>query len=390
MLLANLLAQIAFGLIAMTICLPSMQEWGALFGASQAQVQLTFSGFVVAYGLFQLVHGPLSDRVGRKAVLMLGIACLGAGSLLAALAPNLDVLIAARVLQGIGSAAGAVAGRAMVQDQFAGAQRTKVMAYVGMAMGLSPPFSAVIGGQMHVRFGWQSNFYLIATMALVMLVAAWRGLPTRKPAAAPAQHWLTGMLAAYLTLLREKTLVLYVLLLSSTTAAFYAFLAGAPIVLRSYGVGPDGIGWYLMVIPLSYMTGNFLTSRLIHRKGERRVMVWGQIATVSGVLLMLGVALLHLKVPIEFTLPLMLLGFGHGFLMPPTLAGTVGVVPTLAGSAAALAGVMQQLMGAFGGYSVGLVSHQGSRNLALLMLGFTLCGLAAHLALRRTRASQTA
>ena len=78
----------AFGLIAMTICLPSMQEWGALFGASQAQVQLTFSGFVVAYGLFQLVHGPLSDRVGRKAVLMLGIACLGAGSLLAALAPT--------------------------------------------------------------------------------------------------------------------------------------------------------------------------------------------------------------------------------------------------------------------------------------------------------------
>ena len=81
----------------------------------------------------------------------------------------------------------------------------------------------------------------------------------------------------------------------------------------------------------------------------------------------------------------MLLGVGHGLLVPPTLAGTVGVVPALAGSAAALAGLMQQLMGALGAYSVGLVSHQGSRNLGLLMLGFTLGGLAAHLALRRQR-----
>ena len=125
MLLLNLLAQISFGLIAMTICLPSMQEWGALFGASQAQVQLTFSAFVVAYGVCQLVYGPLSDRYGRKVVLVTGLAILAAGSLIAAMAQSLDVLIAARVLQGVGSAAGAVVGRAMVQDRFAGSQRTK-------------------------------------------------------------------------------------------------------------------------------------------------------------------------------------------------------------------------------------------------------------------------
>ena len=106
MLLFTLLAQISFGLIAMTICLPSMQEWGDVFGASQARVQLTFSGYVLAFGLFQLVYGPLSDRHGRRGVLLTGLALLGLGSLMAALAPNLDVLIAARVLQGAGSAAG--------------------------------------------------------------------------------------------------------------------------------------------------------------------------------------------------------------------------------------------------------------------------------------------
>ena len=392
MLLTNLLAQLAFGLIAMTICLPSMQEWGALFGASQAQVQLTFSGFVVAYGVCQLVYGPLSDRYGRKGVLLTGLALLAIGSLVAATAASLDTLIAGRVLQGVGSAAGAVVGRAMVQDLFKGSERTKVMAYVGMAMGLSPPFAAVVGGQLHVQFGWQSNFVLMMVVALLLLIAAWRSLPSRSPSS-PArtsstagEGWLAGMLSAYATLLRQRTLVLYVLMLCTSTAAFYVFLSGAPIVLRSYGIGPDGIGWYIMVVPLSYMTGNFLTSRLIHGKGERWVMALGQVATVTGVLLMLGLALLGRDSPLAFTVPLMVLGMGHGFLVPPTLAGTIGVVPALAGSAAALAGVMQQLMGALGGYSVGLVSHQGSRNLGLLMLGFTLCGLAAHLVLRRQRA----
>jgi MFS transporter, DHA1 family, multidrug resistance protein len=388
MLIPTLLAQIAFGLIAMTICLPSMQKWGALFGVAQAQVQLTFSGFVVAFGLFHLVYGPLSDRYGRKGVLVTGLALVALGSLVAALAPNLEVLIAARVLQGAGSAAGTVVGRAMVQDKFLGPQRTKVMAYIGMAMGLSPPLAAVVGGQLHVRFGWQANFVLIMVLALLMLAAAWRTLPgpaRARPAGWKDGHWLAGMASAYATLLREKSLVLYVLILCMTTAAFYVFLSGAPIGLGSYGVGPDGIGWYIMGPPIAYMAGNFLTSRLILGKGERWVMALGQVVTLSGVLLMLALVLMGLDSPLAFTVPLMLWGVGHGFLMPPTLAGTVGVVPALAGSAAALAGLMQQLLGATGAYSVGLVPHHGSRNLGLVMLGFTLCGLAAHLALRRQR-----
>ncbi len=395
MFLATLLAQIAFGLIAMTICLPSMQEWGALFGETQARVQLTFSGFVVAFGVFQLVYGPLSDRYGRKGVLMTGLALMAVGSLVAALATSLEVLIAARFLQGAGSAAGTVVGRAMVQDSFAGPQRTKVMAYIGMAMGLSPPLAAVVGGQLHVRFGWQANFVLIAVLAVLMLLVTWRNLPSRAdisgragagvahPGTPAGGHWLAGMLSAYATLLQQKSLVLYVLLMCMTTAAFYTFLSGAPIVLGSYGVGPEGIGWYIMVIPVAYIAGNFLTSRLIQGKGERWVMALGQVATLAGVLLMLALALLNISSPLAFTLPLLLFGLGHGFLMPPALAGTVGVVPALAGSAAALAGLMQQLMGALGGYSVGLVPHHGSRNLGLLMLGFSLCALAAHLALRR-------
>jgi DHA1 family bicyclomycin/chloramphenicol resistance-like MFS transporter len=386
-LIANLLGQIAFGLLAMTICLPSMQEWGAIFQADQAAVQLTFSAYVVAYGGLQLVYGPLSDRHGRKNVLLVGLALAGIGSLLAALSPDLPSLTAARFLQGAGAAATMVVGRSMVQDLFQGAERTRVMAYIGMVLGMCPPLATVIGGQLHVRLGWQSNFVLMTSLAALMFLAAWRGLPARPPLRADGDsaqtHWLVAMGRAYARLAREPAFRLYVTILSLSTATFYAFLAGAPIVMRSYGVGPDGVGWYIMCVPMAYIVGNFLTSHWVRDKGERRVMQIGQAAAVSGLALLLVLGFAGLKTPLAFSLPLILLGLGHGLLVPPSISGTVGLIPALAGAAAAAAGLVQQLMGAFGGYAVGLMPHDGAVNLGLLMMGFTLCALAAQWMLHR-------
>ncbi|MGQ2922833.1 MAG: Bcr/CflA family efflux MFS transporter [Hydrogenophaga sp.] len=371
-LIANLVAQLAFGLLAMTICIPSMQEWGAIFGSTQAAVQLTFSGYVVAYGGLQLLYGPLSDRLGRKKILLLGIALGGLGSLLAALATDLTLLTAARVLQGAGCAAGMVVGRAMVQDLFDGPERTRVMAYIGMAMGLVPPLATILGGQLHVRVGWQANFVLLTVLSAVMFVAAWRGLPDHPARTEPPQtHWLRDMASSYARLAREPSFLLYVALLSMTTATFYAFLAGAPIVLGSYGVGPAGIGYHIMVVPLSYIVGNYLTTHLVHRVGERRVMRVGQACALVGIALMLALALAGVDTALALSLPLLLLGLGHGLLVPPTLIGTVGLLPALAGAAAAVAGLMQQLMGAVGGFVVGLVPHDGAVNLGWLMLALS-------------------
>ncbi len=116
----NLIAQVACGLLVMTVCLPSMPEWGDVFGRPQEEVQLTFSGFVLTFGLMQLVYGPLSDRYGRRAMILIGLAVGIAGSLLGAMAQSLPMLVAARVLQGAGVAAGMVVGRAAVQDLFHG------------------------------------------------------------------------------------------------------------------------------------------------------------------------------------------------------------------------------------------------------------------------------
>jgi DHA1 family bicyclomycin/chloramphenicol resistance-like MFS transporter len=383
LLLAYLLAQLAFGLVAMTICIPSMQEWGAIFGASQASVQLTFSGYVVANGGLQILYGPLSDRLGRRRILLVGVSLAVLGSLLAAIATDIATLTAARVLQGAGSAAGMVVGRAMVQDLFHGPERTRVMAYIGMAMGLCPPLATIVGGQIHVRFGWQANFALTAVLALALLVVGWRYLPVHEPSASVQPHWFAALLSSYKRLSREPGFMLYVVIVAMTTATFYAFLAGAPIVLASYGVGPEGIGYYIMCVPVSYILGNYLASRLARRTGEHPMMLLGQGCTVGGLLLMLGLGLGGLNTPLALALPLMVLGLGHGLLVPPALAGTVGLVPALAGSAAAVAGLTQQLLGAAGGYVVGIFPHQGAVNLGWLMLGFSGCGAIAQLLLYR-------
>jgi DHA1 family bicyclomycin/chloramphenicol resistance-like MFS transporter len=378
LLTVNLVAQIAYGLFAMTVCLPSMAEWGGLFGRPQDQVQLTFSGFVLTYGLLQLVYGPLSDRLGRRAMILAGLAVCSAGSALAALATDLPTLVAARVLQGAGAAAGMVVGRAAVQDFYQGPQRTRVMAYVGMTLGLCPPLGTVIGGQVHEALGWQVNFVLVVVLGAALFVAAWWGLP-RPAAPAPQPRAslstvlpvLAGMGRAYGQLLRRPVYLLHVAVLGFTTAAFYMFLAGAPLVLRSYGIGPGEAGFFIMVVPLSYIVGNFLTSRLVQWLGGALLMRLGQGLTLGGTALMLALALAGAHTPLAFVLPLLLLGVGHGMLVPPCLVATVALAPALAGAASALAGVTQQLAGALGGYLVGWVPHAHHAGLAALMLGAT-------------------
>lgn len=376
---AALIAQIAFGLVAMTICLPSMPDWSRTFDASPAAVQLSFSGFVLAYGLLQLLYGPLSDRLGRRPVLLAGLVVAAAGSVAAALAPSLPALVAARVLQGAGAAAGMVVGRALVQDLFQGPERTRVMGFVGMAMGLCPPGATLLGGQLHERFGWAASFWFVAALATVLAAMSWRLLPTYRAAPHDAQPWARTMAAAYTRLLRERAYLRFVGILGLTTATFYAFLGGAPQVLARMGVGPAQMGWVIMAIPLSYIVGNGLATRWARGVGDARLMRWGQGLSVMGLGVGLALALTGLPAfsgPLALAAPLVLLGLGHGLLMPPTLAGTVGVVPALAGAAAAGAGLTQQLTGALGGYVVGLVSHDGAAGLMALMLGFTLLAAA--------------
>lgn len=380
--IANLLVQITFGLMAMTICLPSMQEWGELFRASQPTVQLTFGLYVLAYGGSQLLYGPLSDRFGRKPVLLTGLFFAIVGAILAVFAQDIATLIIARIIQGAGSAAGIVIGRAQVQDFFVGPDRTRIMAYVGMALGMTPPLAIIIGGALHEWLGWRTNFVLVALLAIGLFISASRLDPSEQSQPVIKRHWIAEMMAAYLALVKQPGFVLYVLLLGCTTATFYVYLSGAPMILKSYGIGPAGIGWVVMVCPLFYILGNFLTSRHVHQLGEHRIMQIGQWLSIAGVALMFALNSLGGNLLVAFILPMVLVGLGHGFLVPPTLTATVGLNQSLAGAAAGIAGLAQQGIGAFGGFTVSLVTHEDAMNASLLMLVFTLIGAFAFLSIR--------
>ncbi|MGR8919469.1 MAG: Bcr/CflA family efflux MFS transporter [Gammaproteobacteria bacterium] len=381
LLLSGLLGSIGFGLFCMTLCLPSLPSWTSLFDASRAEVQLSFSAFVIAFGGAQVIYGPLSDRYGRRRLLLAGFALAALGAAAGALAASLEALVAARFLQGAGAAAGIVIGRAMVQDLYAGGDRTRVMAYVGMVMGLCPPVATIVGGQLHVHFGWQANFVLMAAAALLLFLVVWREVPRTAPVVDDSRHWLVDMLHAYARLARLGSFLAYVAILSFGTATFYIFLAGAPAVMAGYGVGPAEIGWFIAFVPLSYIAGSFVTVRLAHRLSELELMFRGQCLSALGIALVLALAVAGVHSPFAVAMPLALLGAGHGLLMPPTLAGTVSLVPALAGAAAAVAGLTQQLLGAFGGYAVGLMPHDTAAGMAALMLAFSLLSFAAQAAM---------
>lgn len=173
----------------------------------------------------------------------------------------------------------------------------------------------------------------------------------------------------------QRVFLIYALILALSSATAHTYFAGAPIVLKAYGVGPESIGWFIMAVPLPYILGNALTSRIIHRYGDRHMMFWGQVDTVGGLFLMLVLAMAGVRSVLALVLPLVLMGFGHGLLVPPTLSGAVGSVPALA---------VQQLFGV--SYLVGLLEHQSNLPLALLLLSMALCAWLAHAGLQRSGA----
>lgn len=375
-----LLAQIALGLLAMTAPLPSMPSWQQTFDASQAHVQLSFSAYLVAFALAQLVYGPLSDNYGRRRILLIGLGIGLAGTLAAIAAPTLDWLIAARALQGAGMCAGMAIGRAMIQDIFLGPERTRIMAWAGVTMGFCPPLGTVVGGSLHAWFGWQFVFVALAVVSVLCMAAAASGLPGQTPRTAP-RRTVRQMVASYGELLATPAYLPYCLIAAFTSGCFYVFIGSAPLVFDSYGVAPEHIGWYIMMVPASYITGNLIVTRVTGRVAESTLMLTGQMCNLVGIGLVPVLALTGIAHPLAVSMPLMLMGLGNGLLMPPTLTGAVGALPLLAGAAAAMAGMLQQMIGAAASFISGLLDMGDASAMGLLMVALTTLAFLAQLPL---------
>jgi DHA1 family bicyclomycin/chloramphenicol resistance-like MFS transporter len=377
-----LVAIIAIGPFTMQIIVPALPAMGAELAASTAGIQLTVTLYLAAIACGQLVYGPLSDRFGRRPLLMGGLALYAVASLAGALAIGVGALIAARIVQALGACAGVVITRAVIRDVWPREQAASVLGYVTMGMTIAPMLAPILGSLLLMVSGWRAAMLACVGFVLPLALAAWRRLPETLPAPQP----LPGLAAigqAYRAVWAMPAFRTNAALTACATGVFFAFLGGAPyVVVQGMGHSPVTFAVAFAVVSLSYAAGNWVSGRYATRLGMLRLLTAGVWINLSGTVA--AAALVGLLPPhlLAFFAPMLLVGFGNGMTQPSSIAGALSARPQLAGTASALVGAMQMGAGAALSFLVGLVEYGSGIGTALTMAG---AGIGTWLALRGVR-----
>jgi len=355
-LFALLIAMSAVGPLALNIFIPSMPGLQAEFGVSYGTVQFTLTLYLVGMAVCQLFYGPLSDRFGRRPMVLLGLGLFVGASLMASLATSIHILIAARLLQAVGGAAGIVLARTIVRDLYDRERSASVIGYITMAFVLAPMAAPSLGGLMEVFASWRGSFWLLTGLGLLVLGAAWAALPETNLNRSSSGTLVSA--ASFAHLLRIRRFRSYTLTLALASSVFFAFLAGAPYVtIVLLGRSPLEYGVWFLMISLGYMIGNFLTGRYSQAIGIDRMITFGNLLTLAGGLVCLVAAILGLLSPATLFLPMALAAFGNGMTIPNGTAGAISVDPVMVGTAAGVAGFLQMGTGAAASQLVGSVQE---------------------------------
>lgn len=365
--LGTLIAVTALGPMALNIFIPSMPGMTAVFGADYATIQLTLTLYLLGLGIAQLFMGPLSDRFGRRPVLLAGIALFLVGSLAAALAQTIEMLIIARVVQAIGGCAGLAVGRAIVRDTHSREESASMLGYITMAMVVAPMLAPLLGGYLDSWFGWRSTFYAVIAIGGAVLGLAWLTLHETHHDRRSGDGAL-AMLRGFGLLLRDGAFAGYALNVSFTTAVFFAFLAGAPYIMIELMERPSSeYGLYFMMNAVSYMAGNFASGRLATRIGPDRMILTGSALATIGVGLLIALVLGTEMIPFFLFAPVMFVGVANGLSLPSAIASGISLRPDLAGTASGLLGFLQMVVGALATWAVGELQDDSAFPMAAVM-----------------------
>jgi MFS transporter, DHA1 family, multidrug resistance protein len=373
---ATLALLTALGPLSTDMYLPSLPEIAKVFNADTASTQLTLSFFLAGFAVGQIFYGPLSDRYGRKPVLLSGFVIFLVATFLCSFAPSIEALTALRFLQALGASGPIVLARAVVRDLYEGPRAAKEMSRMGTVMGLVPAIAPIAGGFSEAYFGWRMSFFITFVLGLTLCVIVLIGLPETN------RHWSKerisplSILRGYRSLLHHHGYRTYVALSALTYGGLFAFISGSSFVLQKvYGLAAIHYGLAFGFVVVGYIAGTLLAQRCVGTLGIEKTIRLGVLCLAGGGALMLALVLIGTGSMLEIIGPMAIYTCGVGLVMPQSMAGAMAPFGDRAGTASSFLGLVQMTFAALigAGVGLGLQNHPFALPIAIALLG----GLAA-------------
>jgi DHA1 family bicyclomycin/chloramphenicol resistance-like MFS transporter len=365
----------AMGPLAIDMYLPALPTIAREMQTSAASVQVSLAAYFVGIAIGQAFYGPISDRWGRKPALYFGLGLFVLASVGCAVADSPRTLIAFRFLQALGGCAPLVVPRAVVRDYFDQRGSVRMLSVLILVMGLAPILAPLVGGQLLVNFGWRSVFWLLAAYGSVWLTVVAVLLPESLPTGRRQRQRLGAILGVYGRLLRDRVYLGWVMTGGLIFAGLLSYISGSPFVfIELFGVAPEEYGLYFGTNAVGIVTASQVNRWLANRYNpERVVAVVLPIAAAAGLVLLID-AYTGFGGFAGILVPLWVFIACHGFTMPNTTALAMAPHGTVAGSASALMGTLQFVLGSTGGALIGAFGSRTAVPFAAVIAG---CGVAA-------------
>jgi DHA1 family bicyclomycin/chloramphenicol resistance-like MFS transporter len=333
----TLIVLTGLGALSMNIFLPSLPQMTEFFDTDYRLMQLSVALYLAVNAGLQVVIGPISDRFGRRPVLLTGIAVFLLATLGCLMAPTIEVFLFFRMLQAV-IVVGLVLGRAVVRDMYPADQAASQIGYVTMGMAVVPMIGPAIGGVLDQAFGWQANFWLLFGLGVLVFMLTWRDLGETARATSTS---FAAQLREYPELLTSRRFWGYCAAAAFASGAFFAYLGGAPYVgSEVFGLSPARVGFYFGAPALGYFFGNWISGRYSVRLGINAMILWGTVISAAGLIASLLLFLIGLKTALVFFGFMTFVGFGNGMVLPNATSGMLSVRPHLAGTASGLGGAI--------------------------------------------------
>jgi len=383
---ALLAALTGLGPLTVDMYLASMPDISRKLATPAAQVQLTISFYLIGYALGQMFYGPLSDRHGRRPVMLVALAIYSLASLACALAPSIELLIAARFCQAIGGAGTIVLARAVVRDIYEGARVGRELSLMASIMALAPIAAPLLGGALQTAFGWRSNFILLLLFGLGAAAMVWLLFPETLRQRAPEPVSLVSTIRSYRNFLRHAGFVAYLGMSSCAFLGLFSWISTAAFVLQDiYGLSPLAFGVTFAMGSAGYLVGTTAAARLVMHLGIDRTIGVGCLGMAGGGIAMLLLLALGQASPTALVAAMGFYLSGMGLVLPQAQAGALLPFPERAGAASSLMGLVQQTSAAALGALLGHVLGDTAWPLAISVAIVGCLALAVWMLTRKVR-----